>query len=215
MEEEKNKLENPFEKDHQILYAEIGKFVVEFEGFLQYIKDLIQTFYNHDQDDNSLPIDILLFDSTTSPLSKYFQAISLHILNNKEVLQNRSDIKDLKKHANKITSDIQEAGELRNDILHASYFLASIYGSNPSLTADRIKITNNGIEKRRLSVTPGVLDNSIKMINQLIYFINDISDILLYDRNDFHHETRPEVLDAFKKVNFKSERTKIFEVSKN
>jgi hypothetical protein len=50
--------------------------------------------------------------------------------------------------------------------------MASTYGMNPNLSADRIKITKKGVEIRKLIVKPGILNNVFQMMNNVIYLMS-------------------------------------------
>lgn len=192
----------------EILCAEIGRFVIEFEGLLQNTKDTIQNLFKEENLDDTIPVEILMYDSTSAPIAKYFEAISLHYLNTKHSNKKPADIKKLKKIINIISTQLLKAGELRNDVVHASWYLSSIYGTNAKLEANRIKVTANGLVMRKLFIQPNILSNTIRMINSLSYFIQSVGDViadkqLRLDFFDFN-------ITDINNINFEKEKKKLF-----
>jgi len=192
------------------LYAEIGRFVVEFEGLLKFIKDAIQDYFKDEGLYDTIPIEMLMHDSTSAPLAKYFQAISLHYLDKKHSDKKRGDIELVKKFVNSIHSKLIQAGELRNDIVHASWYLSSYYGINPELEANRIKITKDGAVMRKLHIQPGILDNVIWMTNHLGYFIQAVQNVISDGALPVSFHLIEEDIISFNKINFESERKNLF-----
>ena len=195
---------------HTELYAEIGKFIVDFEALLQLTRDTIASYYAVGGISEFGVLDILMHDSTSHSLSKYFSAISLHVLKEKHSDKNEKDVSRVATCIKAISRHIQEAGELRNDIVHSSYELSSIYGSDPQLEARRSKITSQGITYQRLNIKPQIFSNAISQIWCLLRFIQIIGDVIVTE--DFNvnlYVSGPEV-EAAGKLNFVEERKRLF-----
>lgn len=195
----------------EILCAEIGLFVIEFEGLLQTTKDTIQNYFREEKLIDTIPVEILMFDSSSASIAKYFGAISLHCLNMKHADKNVENVKKLKKYVNLISNHLLKAGELRNDVVHATWYLSSIYGTDAQLEANRIKVTANGVVMRKLSVQPNILDKSISMIYSLSYFIQAIGDIIADKSFPVENHIIPEdSITSFNNIDFEGERNKLF-----
>jgi len=195
---------------HETLFAEIGEFVVEFEGLIQNIKDTIQAYFQNEEFYDTIPVEILTYDSTSSSLAKYFQAISLHYLTKKHSDKNNDDVELIKKFINQSSAKIIKAGEMRNDIIHASWFLSSIYGTDAQLEANRNKITKDGVVMRKLLIKPGILDNSIRMLHDLAFFVQTLGEIISAGALPIQFHLTQEDVDLFNKVDFENEREKLF-----
>ena len=191
------------------LCSEIGRFVVEFEALLLITKETIETFFPKLED--TVPIEILMYDSTSASISKYYQAIALHNLYKKHD-KNNSEVKKAKKFISEISAKLIQAGELRNDIVHATWFLSSMYGDS-QLNAKRIKITADGREVRKLEIIPGILDEAISMINELAYLVSLGGEILMATNTNFTFKVLKRDLDDLAKINFDKQRKKLFTVT--
>jgi hypothetical protein len=196
--------------DPEVLYAELGRFVVEFEGLLQRTKDLIKEYFHSDQLFDVIPVEVLMYDSTSAPIAKYYQAISLHHLEKTKPDRTEQQTKVLKGYINSIATKIGHVGELRNDIVHASWGLSSIYGRNNELDAERIKVTADGLLVRKLSVEPGIMNDSIEMINHLAHFMSSVTYAITNKDFPFDETVLDTEIEAFKNINFPNERNKLF-----
>jgi hypothetical protein len=194
----------------ETLYAEIGRFVVEFEGLTQQIRETIKGYFQEDELFDIVPIEVLMFDSTSGALGKYFQAISLHYLDKKHSDKDKKNIELVKKIINACSTKIIQAGELRNDIVHATWFLSSIYGSNAALEAKRIKVTKDGVLMRKLNIEPGILDNSIWLINRLAVFVEITGELISAGALPVDFYLKEEDIKDLYSTDFEKERTKLF-----
>lgn len=194
----------------EILCAEIGRFVIEFEGLLQQTKDTIQNYFKEEKLKDTIPVEILMYDSTSGSIAKYFTAISLHHLNLKDVNKDAENVKTLKKYVNSISNHLTKAGELRNDVVHSTWYLSSIYGTNAQLKANRIKVTANGVQMRKLSIQPNILQKSISMINSLSYFVQAVGDIIADKSYPIDYMIPDYSIAAFNEIDFEGERNKLF-----
>lgn len=200
-------MESPNE---EVLCAEIGRFVIEFEGLLQITKDTIQKYFRKEKLEDTVPVEILMFDSTSSPISHYFKAISIHYLNVKHSDKKEDDVKKIKKYVNFISSHLLEAGELRNDVVHSTWYLSSVYGTNAQLEANKVKVTGDGIVMRKFFVKPGILDDSLTMIRTLSYFIEEVGAVISHKSLAMDHYLSDESVSKFNKIDFKKERKNLF-----
>ena len=195
----------------ETLCAEIGRFVIEFEGLLQRTRDTIRNYFTEEKLDDTIPVEILMHDSTSAPLAKYFEAISLHYLGMRHSDKDSEHVKKIKKYVNSIGTNLIKAGELRNDVVHASWYLSSAYGMNAELEANRIKMTADGIVMRKLFIQPKKLDNSISMINKLSYFIQSVGYIIADKTFPIDTFIIPEEsITAFNNIDFEKERRQLF-----
>jgi hypothetical protein len=194
----------------ETLCAELGRFVIEFEGLIQSTKDTIKEYFQNEELYDSIPIEMLMFDSTSASLAKYFQAISLHYLSVKHSDKQKTDIDKVKKYVNSISSKLIQAGEFRNDVVHATWYLSSMYGANAQLEAKRIKVTGEGAVMRKLLVEPGILDNTIAMFNHLSYFIRCIGEIISAGALPITFHLTEEDIASFNNINFDLERKHLF-----
>ncbi len=84
------------------LHSEIGCFIVEFEGLLQTVRDCIVLYLSEGELIDTVPVEILIHDSTSSPLADYYQAISLHVLLKKHATTNGNDVVLAKKYIRRL-----------------------------------------------------------------------------------------------------------------
>ena len=190
-------------KNEEILLAELGRFVVEFEDMLHNTKLGILFFFENNELIDKTTIEILLHDSTSRPLADHYKSIAMHHLINKK--KNNKNFNQLKTIVNKISKHINEAGELRNEIVHSSWSLSACY-SHIQLEASRIKPTNGGIEMRILKMRPGLFTDVLRMLRELSDFVRNVSLFIISDNVDFEIEN----MDQFNLIDFKKERESLF-----
>ena len=139
-------------EEETVLCAEIGRFIIEFEGVLQFTKDTIENYFRTNQTGDTIPVEILMHDSTSFPVANYYKAISLYHLHTKHSDKNEENVIKIKNFVNAIASHLIKAGELRNDVVHSAWCLSSAYGTNAQLEANRRKITEKGVVMRKFFV---------------------------------------------------------------
>ena len=201
-----------YEIEQNKLFAEIGRFIVEFESILHTTKEYIKDYFDTDDEIvDKVALDIIMNETSASQIAKQFRSISLHFLDLEHSNKDQEQVKSLKKIISNCCKYIIEAGELRNDIVHSSWFYSDFYGNNMRLEANRSKLTSNGIEMRKLTIeSQGVLNNSVKMLKSL-------DDLISYI---FHVVSSPALaVDFFKNIllaeggisiDFEGERKKLF-----
>jgi hypothetical protein len=176
----------------QELYAEVGKVVTEFESLLQQVRQRIaQYFYDKDSDTlvDTMAIQMLMYDATAKPLSEYFNVVSQYFLkknhsNLKAKGKIEKEYKSLIDDINKVTSYIKGVGEIRNDIVHSSWYFSSFYGSHIILKAEREKVTKKGMELRELKITKEIFEDTIDIIYDVIKYMNLVGNVIA--SKDFH-----------------------------
>ncbi len=200
------------------LYQEIGRFIVEFENMLLTVKKAITELIENNETIDYLPIQILLQDSTSVPLSKYFQNICFHYVQTFQFKGQISiDLISFQQIIKKTSDQIIKAGELRNDIVHSSWIMSSRYGGsvdgkNHNLTANRMKLTSSGIEMRNLFLTPDRFNKSIEYLNEITEIIPMISNVICSKLNHEVFDMHICQLKTIYSIDFRRERENLFQV---
>ena len=191
------------------LAAEIGNFIIEFEATMQTTRDMVMNMCNYLGNPDRTSIELLMFDSTAQSLAKYFQAIAHHTLAIKHSEADKADrVAEVSRFVNRISNQLFEASTLRNDIAHASFSRSSFYGSESQLQARRPKVGSKGPTMEKFEITPGSLAPSIEMMRDCSIFMWDVCFSIV---DDFLRTDHISHLMKFEKVNFNSERKKVFD----
>lgn len=159
------------EELQNINYNQIGKFVVEFESMLLGVKEFVIDNIEDRLLKDIIPIDILMHDSTSYPLSEYLEkGVAIFLLDMKIMAIHGKTSKDVldfynlstKKLIIEISKQLKKSGELRNDLIHATHQYSSAYSQLTK--AYRMKITKSGVEYRILNLSPEILDEPIEYL---------------------------------------------------
>lgn len=196
------------------LNAEVGRFVIEFEGMLHSVKQSIAYILEEKGLKDTRYADALIFDSTSSNLASYFRGIVYQYLMEKKKFFDKENYQCYQKAINKIGNLIQAAGSLRNDILHSSWQISSHYGANPKLSAVRPKITSTGLEIRKIDFSIGKLDS----VSDCLYRLTRAIEAVTYNlqlTEDFEGRygiSGDEDIKMLNSIDFDKEGKEIFEV---
>ncbi len=99
-------------------YKVLGAFVVEFEHLCLSIRNTIVLLFEKNGLQKNILVDILLHDTTADPLKRYLQALIFECYKD-DLTKNPNEKISIEKFFKKI----QEAGQLRNDIVHSAWII--------------------------------------------------------------------------------------------
>ncbi|MCF8460746.1 MAG: hypothetical protein K9G46_08485 [Flavobacteriales bacterium] len=167
------------ESKQQELFSELGKFVAHFEGLQEIQKECICIYLEESGLTNDKLTKLLLSDSTAKSICDYFFSISADFLKNQpKTSLNPDEVDFIQKLLDKTRNAINDASQLRNDIVHSSWKITNIY-DELRLEAERIKIRGSEGDIDQLEILLGDLSKTIEWIDNLALVSFDIATVLV------------------------------------
>lgn len=200
-----------------LLHAEIGKFVVAFESLINSARQHVYLLINPDNLSHDF-VDVFFADLEAFNVQKKYVGIISTVLDSriKDYRSENPDVTDkmiadfnsikfyekdelfphfdlfyflkMKNQVSYIGNCIIKVGEVRNKLLHSTWYLMESETQMPELSSHKHSLSKSGIDNHELKLEPNKFNDIIDDMNRLSDFMRYLIVDILLNANGIYHK---------------------------